>query len=75
MTLEAALAPMPMVQLDDAYTAQVREGRAIGLATPPPGRLAALKGPNGRVFSVARIEGNLLQPECVIPAGVDDSVV
>jgi tRNA pseudouridine55 synthase len=37
--------------------------------------IVALADPNGQVFSVARLIGNLVQPECVIPSeALDDSV-
>jgi len=68
--LHEALPPMPLVQLDDVQTAYIREGRPIPLSEPPANHLAALLEPNGSVFSVARVVGNLLQPECVIPSEV-----
>lgn len=68
MPLRDALEPMPMVELSDLQTASVREGRPVLIAAPPAGPLAALLTPEGSVFSVARIHGNVLQPECVIPA-------
>lgn len=68
--LDVALPPMPIVQLDPTQVSSVREGRPIGLAEPPDSYFVALTEPNGKVFSVARVHGNVLQPECVIPAGV-----
>lgn len=68
--LHEALPPMPLIQLDDAQTQFVREGRTIGMGQPPDSNLVALLEPNGTVFSVARVQGNLLQPECVIPAKI-----
>jgi len=70
MSLGDALPPMPLISLDEVQTANIREGRPIGLADPPEGNLAALLDPAGSVFSVARVVGNLLQPECVIPSEV-----
>ncbi|MDR3687842.1 MAG: tRNA pseudouridine(55) synthase TruB [Fimbriimonas sp.] len=70
--LSEVLPPMPMVQLDDVQTAFIREGRPIALHEAPSYHLAALLEPDGTVFSVARVTGNLLQPECVIPSGVLD---
>lgn len=66
--LRDALEPMPMVPLSESQTASVREGRPVLCGEPPEGPLAALLTPEGSVFSVARIHGNVLQPECVIPA-------
>lgn len=68
LPLHEALPPMPLLPLDAQQTAAVREGRPIGMGNPPEGPLVALLEPGGTVFSVARIHGNLIQPECVIPA-------
>lgn len=68
--LHEALPPMPLYHLNESQTANVREGRTIGMSDPPGGSLVGLLEPGGTVFSVARIQGNLLQPECVIPAEV-----
>lgn len=70
MPLKEALPPMPLIQLDEVQTSLIREGRPIALTEPPINNLAGLLEPNGMIFSVARIVGNLLQPECVIPSGV-----
>jgi tRNA pseudouridine55 synthase len=67
LPLHEALPPMPLIQLDETQTANIREGRPIGQVDPPENQLAALLDPEGKVFSVARVFGNLLQPECVIP--------
>lgn len=73
--LHEALPPMPLLTLTDEQVRSVREGRALGMGAPPEAFLVALCEPNGTVFSVARVQGNLLQPECVIPAVmVDDAV-
>jgi len=74
ISLEEALPPMPLIQLDASQTENVREGRMIGMGEPPASTLVALREPSGAVFSVARVTGNLLQPECVIPAKVPDGV-
>ena len=68
--LKEALRPMAQLQLDEDETTAVREGRAIIRSDPPPGNLAALLDPRGEVFSIARIAGNVAQPECVIPSEV-----
>lgn len=67
ISLRLALEPMPMVELTALQTHNVREGRQIGLAEIIEAPLVALIDPEGGVFSVARVHGNLLQPECVIP--------
>ncbi len=68
--LHEALLPMPLIQLDDVQTSFVREGRPIAMADPPAEHFVALLEPRGTVFSIAKLVGNLLQPECVIPSGV-----
>ncbi|MEZ0324887.1 MAG: tRNA pseudouridine(55) synthase TruB [Fimbriimonas sp.] len=70
--LREALPPMPLLEISEANAQNIREGRAIGMAEPPDAPLIGLVEPRGEVFSVARIHGNVLQPECVIPAEVFD---
>jgi tRNA pseudouridine55 synthase len=65
--LAEALPPMQLIQLDEVQAAHIREGRAVSTPHPPLGRLAGLLDPQGRVFSVARVQGQTLQPECVVP--------
>lgn len=66
--LREALPPMPLVQVspDEAYA--IREGRQVTLGEPGLNGLVGLVEPRGEVFSVARVFGNRLQPECVIPS-------
>jgi tRNA pseudouridine55 synthase len=73
--LHEALPPMPLLTLDPEQVKGVREGRALGMGAPPEASLVGLMDPTGFVFSVARVQGNLLQPECVIPAEVLDDAV
>ena len=67
--LASALLPMPILSLSEEETRHVREGRQIRVDVPPSNNLIALAEPNGSVFSVARLLGNVVQPECVIPEG------
>jgi tRNA pseudouridine55 synthase len=66
--LGEAIAPMPKLTLDGDQVRAVREGRPIYGAETLDAKLIALAEPDGNVFSVARVAGNLLQPECVIPS-------
>jgi len=75
MPLEEALKPMPMIELTPAQTANVREGRQIGVPELIDAQLVALVEPGHGVFSVARVHGNLLQPECVIPSEAMHGVI
>jgi len=68
--LREALPPMPLIQLDVAQTESLREGRAISAPAPENVNTVALLDPQGNVFSIARVQGDMLQPECVIPAEV-----
>jgi tRNA pseudouridine55 synthase len=70
--LRDALPPMPLLDVSQAQVEAVREGRQIGQSEPGTSNLVGLIEPRGNVFSVARVVGNLLQPECVIPSEVFD---
>jgi len=70
LPLREALHPMPMVDLNDIQVQWVREGRQLEIQAPADARLVGLCDMSGDVISVARAEGNRLQPECVIPAEV-----
>jgi tRNA pseudouridine55 synthase len=66
--LKDALYPMPLVQLDERQVEHIREGRQIEVLVSPGQLLVGLQDQNGDVFSVARVQGHVLQPECVIPS-------
>ncbi len=67
MPLKQALEPMPSIALGPEETHAIREGRDLSNSANSVG-LVALLDPAGAVFSVARVDGNRLRPECVIPA-------
>ena len=67
--LSQALLPMPIFKLTEDETHHVREGRQIRIDVEPGNMPIALCDPHGVVFSVARLLGNAVQPECVIPDG------
>lgn len=66
--LREALSPMTLVPLNETQVHHIREGRQIGVPDLPLNALVALTDTQGEVFSVARVKGPLLQPECVIPS-------
>ena len=68
MPLGDALDPMPKLVLIPGEVRSVREGRALSRDDAPDGPFVALCDEHGRVVSVARVEGKVLRPECVIPA-------
>ena len=66
--LGESLDPMPRRVLDADEVRAVRDGRAVRRDDAPIAPFAALIDAQGRVVSVARVEGDVLKPECVIPA-------
>ena len=68
LTLRDALSPMEVVELNDRQTAAIREGQQVTVSQSAQAGIVALADPKGQVFSVARLVGNLVQPECVIPS-------
>lgn len=75
MPLAEALKPMPMIETSEQQTLNVREGRQIGLPEMLNSPLVALIEPGYGVYSVARVHGNLLQPECVIPSEATNGTI
>jgi tRNA pseudouridine55 synthase len=67
LPLEEALPPMPLVRLNWGQVARVRTGQYVRVADIPPEPLVGLLTPDGRVVSVAKVDGNVLHPECVLP--------
>lgn len=66
--LREALKPMPMVQLNEGQLGRIRNGQWVKVDAAPPVSHVALLDVNGDVVSVAKVQGNVLQPECVIPS-------
>lgn len=66
--LAEALPPVPLVSITHRQAEAIRHGQAIGFPRPPAGLVCGLVGPDGDVIGMARISGQELQPECVIPA-------
>lgn len=72
--LADALPPMQLMELTDIEVAAIRQGKQLSLPVPTERSIVGLLDPRGNVFSVARVMGDMLQPECVIPAEVPDAV-
>lgn len=66
-----ALAPMPAMDLTPDEELALRHGKRLAVSPTPETQLVALRGPSGGVFGVARVLGNELQPECVLPMEVE----
>lgn len=65
--LKTALQPMKIRLLSDLETMRVRNGGSVANLSDVTDEFAALADPSGEVISVAAVQGNVLQPECVIP--------
>jgi tRNA pseudouridine55 synthase len=64
--LDQALPPMPLMTLNERQAAAIRNGQAIGNHEHRSGHVG-LVAPDGEVIGVAQAQGNVVQPECVIP--------
>lgn len=64
--LAEALPPMPLVELGEGLIARVRHGMPVRAAVPPVERVALTDG-RGEVVGIARNDGAMLHPECVLP--------
>ncbi len=65
--LKVALQPMKIRLLSELETMRVRNGGSVANLSGVTDEFAALAEPSGEVISVAAVQGNVLQPECVIP--------
>ena len=68
LPLTKALPPVPLLSLEDQDAAAIRQGQSIGTEAPPNGPIAGLLAPDGSIIGIARVLGNVLKPECVIPS-------
>jgi tRNA pseudouridine55 synthase len=69
--LKEALAPMPMVTLNEGQEAYVRDGRAIKIKDELESEFAGLLDSAGDVIALAKVQGKELHPECVIPKSLE----
>lgn len=65
--LGESLDPMPRLTMDPGEVRSVRDGRSLRREDAPATLFVALCDDLGRVVSVARVEGQVVRPECVIP--------
>lgn len=66
--LNEALPPLPLVELNDTQVVYVRQGRQIVLKEKPEADVVGLMDDERNVIGIGRVQGNKVQPECVIPA-------
>lgn len=71
VSLREALAPMPMVTLNEGQEAYVRDGRAIKIKEELESEFAGLLDSAGDVIALAKVQGKELHPECVIPKSLE----
>lgn len=69
ITLDRAIAPMPIIPLSASEVDHIRHGRRITIPNEAEGGLFALADSDGRVIGVGRAIDSMIQPECVIPMG------
>lgn len=65
--LESALEPLPMVTLTPEELQRIIHGNFIERESLPEAKIVGLLDMEGHLVSAARVEGNRLHPECVIP--------
>jgi tRNA pseudouridine55 synthase len=70
-----ALTPMPMAELNEVQVDHVRHGRAVNLKDPYETRFVGLISPLGALVGVGRVQGNRVQPDCVLPAEMEHAPV
>lgn len=68
--LREAIDPQILLQLRPDQVEPIRHGRAITSPQPEVGPVVALLDESGEVFSMGRVEGNQIRPECVLPREV-----
>ena len=66
--LDGAVSPVPIVKIDAASVELIRHGQSIAATQLQDVRHVALADPSGTIVGMARVEGNRLHPECVIPS-------
>lgn len=71
VSLREALAPMPMVTLNEGQENYIRDGRAIKIKEELESEFAGLLDSAGDVIALAKVQGKELHPECVIPKSLE----
>jgi tRNA pseudouridine55 synthase len=72
LSLQRALGPMPVLELNPVQARAFRMGQRIGALGASLPRAVAVRELRGEIFGIARVQDGQLQPECVLPeeAGV-----
>lgn len=73
--LAEALQPMPSRELSETELFRVRNGNPVANTIIEDGHYCMLVDSGGRVMAVARGEGTVLQPECVLPTEAFDAAL
>lgn len=73
--LNKALKPMPLEKLNPIQIEYVRNGRQIQFRHPMTAKTVGLTDQDGNVIGIGHVVGNMVQPECIIPAEVIHGVI
>lgn len=73
--LSEALQPMITRQLTEMELYRVRNGNPVANTDIEHDELVMLTDPKGNVVSVGYVDGNLIQPECVLPTEAFDAAI
>lgn len=73
--LSVALQPMITRQLTEMELYRVRNGNPVANTDIEHDELVMLTDPKGNVVSVGYVDGNLIQPECVLPTEAFDAAI
>ena len=73
--LAKALQPMPSRELSEAELFRVRNGNPVPNTIIEDGHFCMLVDNKGQVMAVAHADGNVLQPECVLPTEAFDDAL
>jgi tRNA pseudouridine55 synthase len=73
--LSKALVPIPMRNLSELELMRVRNGGSVANTIFEDEALVALADGNGNVISIAKVDDNVLKPECVIPSEAFDAAL
>ncbi|MCB0824751.1 MAG: tRNA pseudouridine(55) synthase TruB [Armatimonadetes bacterium] len=68
--LSKALKPMPLERLNPIQIEYVRNGRQIQFRHSLTAKTIGLTDQEGNVIGIGHVVGNMVQPECIIPAEV-----
>jgi tRNA pseudouridine55 synthase len=75
LPLAKAIDTMPLIALKDGQVRVIRNGNFLRVEHAPNEPMAALADEDGTIVAVARVVGNELHPECVVPSEATNGAV